>query len=337
MTAVAGGIPHGDPADIDAAVPWHYGDPFLEQRLLLAGSATVDLSHRGVIAISGPDRLTWLDSLTSQYLLDLRPGDSTTNLLLDPNGRVESELHCVDDGERLLISVEPGNAAAVVAFLDRMRFLLRVEVTDATDDFAVVWQPVSERHPEHPTWLVPSLFASGQLPDVGADVSRYRAPVAAHFAGRELFVPRAALPGLLAAGPRAGSWAWNALRIAAGVPRFGVETDDRTIPHEVGWIGSAVHMRKGCYRGQETVARTFNMGKPPRRLTLLHFDGTADALPGHGTPVLADGRQVGWIGMSVQHHELGPIASAILKRNTDPRLELDVAQMRASQEIIINP
>ena len=90
-----------------------------------------------------------------------------------------------------------------------------------------------------------------------------------------------------AAGPACGMWAFEALRIARGEPRLGLDTDHRTIPNEVGWIGSAVHMDKGCYRGQETVARVHTLGRPPRRLTLLHLDGTANALPKIGAPLLA--------------------------------------------------
>lgn len=339
--------------DVDAGVPWHYGDPFAEQRVLAAGRGAVDLSHRGFLEVTGADRLSWLDSLTTQLLLGLTSGDSAHDLLLDPHGRIESELHIAALDDRLLISVEPGNAAAVLAFLDRMRFMLRVEVRDVSDEWASVWEPVREVHPAFPCVLTPAAFAGLPLGDVGADVSRYRATLEHTFAGREVFVPRAQLGDYLAAAERlAGTWAWNALRIAAGVPRFGVETDGKSIPHELGWLGAAVHMRKGCYRGQETVARTHNMGKPPRRLVLLHLDGTQDEMPAGGTDVALEGRRVGFVGMGVQHHELGPIASAVIKRNTDPAAVLDVAvakapggvdpmltvaAMRATQELVVNP
>jgi tRNA-modifying protein YgfZ len=103
--------------------------------------------------------------------------------------------------------------------------------------------------------------------------------------------------------------------VAAGQPRLGLETDHRTIPAEVGWIGSAVHLDKGCYRGQETVARVHNLGRPPRRLVLLHLDGSDALLPAHGDPVVgADGRAVGFVGTAARHYELGPIALALVKR-----------------------
>lgn len=329
--------PMPDANAIDAGVPWHYGDPFAEQRLLASGAGAVDLSHREVFDITGVDRLTWLDSLTSQLLLGLQPGESTYDLLLDPNGRIESEMHIAALDDRLLISVEPGNVGAVISFLDRMRFMLRVEVRDVTATWAPVWEPIRQPHSTYPAVLTAPTFAGLPLGDVGGDVSRYRAPLDETFAGREVFVPREQLGGYLeAVGALAGTWAWNALRIAAGVPRFGVESDDKSIPHELGLLGDAVHLRKGCYRGQETVARTHNMGKPPRRLVLLHLDGSLDDPPAHGTDVMLGERRIGFIGMGAQHHELGPIASAVIKRNTAVDAVLDVAGMHATQQIVVN-
>ena len=134
----------------------------------------------------------------------------------------------------------------------------------------------------------------------------------------DLVVPRARaadwMDRLTAAGVRrAGVWAYEAHRVAALRPRLGVDTDERTIPHEVGWIGSAVHLDKGCYRGQETVARVHNLGKPPRMMVLLHLDGSTDR-PSTGDPVLAGGRAVGRLGTVVDHVDLGPVALALLKR-----------------------
>ena len=119
---------------------------------------------------------------------------------------------------------------------------------------------------------------------------------------------------LTSAGVRpAGVWAYEAHRVAAVRPRLGVDTDERTIPHEVGWIGGAVHLDKGCYRGQETVARVHNLGKPPRMLVLLHLDGSVDR-PTTGDAVMAGGRAVGRLGTVVEHVDLGPVALALLKR-----------------------
>ncbi|HEX6194937.1 MAG TPA: glycine cleavage T C-terminal barrel domain-containing protein [Jiangellaceae bacterium] len=295
---------------VDAAVPGHYGDPFREQRRLIAGEAAVDLSHRDVIRISGPDRLGWLHSLATQHLESLPPHEATVSLFLSPQGRVEHALYAVDDGESFWAHVEPCTAAELVEFLDSMRFMMRVEVTDVSADYAIVWDAGRAADPE-------------RLTRIGAR-------------GREVFVPRGELSDFIGAAP-AGLLAHEALRIAAREPRFGFDTDERTIPHEVGWIGTAVHLDKGCYRGQETVARVHTLGRPPRRLVMLHLDGSAEHLPPHGAEVSAEGRKVGYVGSSARHYELGPIALAVIKRNVAVDAELVADGVAAAQEVIVDP
>jgi tRNA-modifying protein YgfZ len=290
----------------DAGVAAHYGDPMREQR----EPGPVDLSHRGVVRVSGPDRLSWLHSLTTQHVEHLGPGSSTEALVLSPHGHIEHALCAVDDGTAFWAHVEPGTASALVGFLDSMRFLLQVEVADVTNEFAVVWEPDTERH--------------------GSYLSRLTDR------GREVFVARSDLAGYIARSP-SGIWAHEALRIAAHQPRLGVDTDHKTIPHEVGWIGSAVHLDKGCYRGQETVARVHNLGRPPRRLVMLHLDGTAEHLPAHCDPVELDGREVGFVGSAARHHELGPIALALVKRTVPVDADLMAGGVPAAQEVVVDP
>jgi len=295
---------------VDAPVAAHYGSFNGEQRTLAAGEGFVDLSHRGVLRVTGPDRLTWLHSLTTQHLEHLAPGAATQALILSPQGHVEHAMHGVDDGETFTAHTEPGAAAPLVAWLDRMRFMMRVEVEDVTEQVAVAWRP---------------------LP-------RDRQPSVDLVAGAFDLVDRAKLEDYAAAvGPACGSWAYEALRIAQGEPRFGQDTDHRTIPNEVGWIPSAVHLDKGCYRGQETVARVHTLGRPPRRLTLLHLDGSANRLPERGAPVLDGDREVGFVGTSARHHELGPIALALLKRNVSVDAQLDAGGIPAAQEVVVDP
>lgn len=305
------------PLSPDPGVAWHYGDPLREQRMLAEGRGSVDLSDRGVLTVTGEDRLTWLHDLTTQHLSHLAPGESRLALILSPQGHVEEELHLVDDGERTWIITQPGAADALLAYLERMRFMLRVQVADVSDAYAVVWQPRWEPDPAHPTWLVPPDFAGeGHLDagsDRGGDALRYVPTRPAVLRGREVIVPRGQLDAFLG-DDVAGTWALEALRVAAAVPRVGLETDHRTLPHEVGWIGPAVHLSKGCYRGQEAVARVHNLGHAPRRLVLLHLDGSDEVLPRHGDPVALDGREIGWIASAAQHHELGPIATAVVGR-----------------------
>lgn len=334
------------PGSVDEAVAWHYGDPLAEQRDLTAGTGVVDLGHRDILEVSGADRLTWLHSLTTAHLLDLAAGDSRLVLILSPHGHVEYELHLVETGEVVLISTEPGMGSTLHAYLDSMRFMMRVQVIPRPD-LAIVWEPIlAPDESGHPTWVVPGDFRVGgpRTPsgsDRGGQADRYAPTRPADFAGREVFVPRVDASGRLAAGRPAGTWALEALRVAAAVPRIGRETDHRTLPHEVGWVGPAVHLAKGCYRGQEAVARVHNLGRPPRRLALAHVDGSAGMLPAHGDEVRIGERVVGWVGTAVQHHDLGPVATVVLKRSADPRADLLIRtadrDVIASQEVVVVP
>jgi folate-binding protein YgfZ len=318
LLAAPGAVPADGP---DTGVAAHYGDPYGEQRALAGAAGLVDRSHRGVIRITGPDRLSWLHSLTTQHLEKLSAGDTAEALILSPNGHVEHQLTLTDDGSAVWAHVEPGAAGPLLGFLESMRFMLRVEPADVTADYAVL------------TLMGPG--ASGVLPldaaatlttPFGTDVVVARNKLAD--AAAELRSAGAAL---------AGMWAHEALRIAARRPRLGLDTDHRTIPHEVGWIETAVHLSKGCYRGQETVARVHNLGHPPRRLVFLHLDGSADALPAHGDPVQLAGAPVGFVGSAARHYELGPIALALIKRTAPVDAVLTAAGIAAAQEVIVPP
>jgi folate-binding protein YgfZ len=330
--------PGAVPADgADTGVAWHYGDPTREQRQLVEQAAVVDLSHRGVVRVSGPDRLSWLHSLTTQHLSDLPRNVSTETLVLSPHGHVEHSLHLVDDGEATWITVEPGTAEALADWLRRMQFMLRVEVADLTGDWAVLGrsgsgEPGPAAPGEPPVWIDPWPALAPGAASYAAVADAERPP----WAWREILVPRADLARRAdELGTLAGTWALDALRIEAWRPRLGFETDHRTIPHEVDWLRTAVHLQKGCYRGQETVARVHNLGRPPRRLVLLHLDGSEHELPGHGAPVVAGERQIGHVTTSARHHELGPIALALVKRSTPVDAPLLVAGVAAAQEIIV--
>lgn len=305
---------------IDSGAVWHYGDPMREQRRIEDGAALVDLSHRDVLTITGPDRLTWLHSLTTQHLEALQPGVGTTALVLDPQGHLEHVLYGVDDGTTFWAHTEPGRGAACAQWLDSMRFMMRVEVADRSAELGIVWAPEAL-----------------ELPDTGAVATRHGED---SLGGREFILPRDRVPEVLQGHDLAGVWAYEARRIAAGVPRFGADTDQRAIPNELGLLGVAVHLDKGCYRGQETVARVHTLGRPPRRLVLLHLDGSVDALPAVGAPLLQDGRTVGLTGSSARHYELGPIALGLVKRNVATDAELVVGgevEIAAAQEVLVDP
>src|ERR1700744_1814970 len=321
LLAAPGAVPA---AGLDAGVAAHYGDPVREQRAMARAAGLIDRSHRGVVSIPAPDRWSWLHSLPPQHLEALSAGPTAQALILDPNGHVEHHLTLTDDGTTTWIHVEPGTAAPLVEFLDSMRFMLRVELAAVTGDYAVL----SVAGPDADEAAVPLAEAA---------VARTAGPV-----GTDYLVPREQLASLAAAtqdrGARlAGTWAYEAFRIAAHQPRYGLDTDHKTIPHEVGWIQSAVHLSKGCYRGQEAVARVHNLGPPPRRLVFLPRDGSGDSLPHHGDEVDLDGKVVGFVGSAARHFELGPIGLGLVRRTVPVDQTLVAGGVAAAQEVIVPP
>ena len=309
----------------DEGVAWHYGEPMREQRAAEESAAVVDRSTRGVLRITGADRLTWLHSLTTQQLDKLPAGTSAQALILSPNGHVEHHLTLTDDGTATWLHIEPGTAPSLVEFLESMRFMMRVEVADVSEDYAVL-TVLGPRAGELTQELegVAARLEPSSFGVIDLVVARDRlAETAGHLVRR----------GAVAA----GMWAFEALRIAAHVPRLGLDTDHRTIPHEVGWIDTAVHLNKGCYRGQETVARVHNLGHPPRRLVFLNLDGSADRLPEHGGSVEADGAKVGFVGSAARHYELGPIGLGLVKRTVPVDAPLEAGGVAAAQEVIVPP
>ncbi|MEU4239248.1 folate-binding protein [Actinoplanes sp. NPDC026619] len=333
-----------DPTSADAGVAAHYGDPMREQRTLATAVGLVDRSNRDVIAVPGDERASWLHTLTTQHLSDLSALTASELLVLSPNGHVEQHAYVTEDGTTAWLDTEPGAGVGLLKYLEMMRFFTRVEPRDATAEIAVLSLVGPGAADIFPDLAPPRLaavpgpkFAAGDVP--GHATSLYsvrefegglarRVPL-----GVDLLVPRETKTAVIEklGVPLAGLWAYEAIRVEQHAPRLGWETDHRTIPAEADFIAPAVHLDKGCYRGQETVARVHHLGRPPRRLVLLHFDGIAsDQPPVQGTPVTLEGRQVGFIGTAVRHHELGLIALAVLKRNVADEAELSVGDSMAA-------
>lgn len=289
----------------DKGAIWHFGQPAQEQRALAEGKAWADLSHLSVIEVTGDDRIKWLHDLTTQHLTNLPAGDWLPAMVLDHNGHVEYQFNLVDDGTSTFIVIDPGYAEGLLAYLLKMRFMLKVDARDASSEYSVL------RAPGAPTII----------------------------GGPYALVPRSELDAMKKvfseSAKEVGTWALDAERVASGRPRHGIDTDFKAIPNELGVLNKDVHMNKGCYRGQETVAKIFNLGAPPRRLVMLHLDGSAVVFPETGTPVLLDGNQVGFLGTVARHHELGPIALALVKRSTPTDATLTIDGVAAAQEVIV--
>lgn len=289
----------------DKGAVWHFGEPVKEQRALEAGTAWADLSHHNIVAVSGEDRLKWLHDLTTQFVSDLQPGVWMPNMILDAKGHVEFQFNVVDDGTTTFLVLDPGFSEQLIEYLTKMKFMLRVEVRDATSEYAVLRAPGTPTAIGGPFALVPRNEVEEMKSTFGGVATQV------------------------------GTWALDAERVAAHRPRIGFETDHKSIPNEIGVLNGAVHMKKGCYRGQETVAKIYNLGNPPRRLVLLHLDGSDVGFPAVGTKIENDGVVVGFIGTVARHHELGTIALAIVKRNTPIDATLSVDGVPAAQQVIV--
>jgi folate-binding protein YgfZ len=289
----------------DKGAVWHFGEPVKEQRALEAGSAWADLSHHNIVAISGEDRLKWLHDLTTQFVSDLQPGVWMPNMILDAKGHVEFQFNLVDDGTTTFLVLDPGYSEQLIEYLTKMKFMLRVDVKDASSEFAVLRAPGTPTLIGGPFALVPRNEVEEMKKTFGGVATQV------------------------------GTWALDAERVAAHRPRIGFETDHKSIPNEIGVLNGAVHMKKGCYRGQETVAKIYNLGNPPRRLVMLHLDGSDVGFPAVGTKIENDGVVVGFVGTVARHHELGTIALAIVKRNTPIDATLSVDGVPAAQQVIV--
>ena len=289
----------------DKGAIWHFGEPVKEQRALENGSAWADLSHLDIVAIKGEDRLTWLHALTTQHHEQLQPGVWQEALILDPQGHVQYQFLLVDDGDSVFLVLDPGYKQTLIEYLNTIKFMLRVDVRDASGEYAVLRAPGAQTDLGGPFALVPR----GELDEM-----------------RKVFSENAT---------QAGTWALDAMRVAAGRIRIAFETDHKSIPNELGVLNKSVHMAKGCYRGQETVAKIYNLGNPPRRLVLLHLDGSVVTSPAQGTDVMNGEVRVGFIGTVARHHELGTIALAVIKRNTPVEAQLEVDGIPAIQQVIV--
>jgi len=311
----------------------------IEQRKLSEGEALCLLDTQGVIAVSGIDRLTWLHSLLSQNLKNLAPGESAEALLLDPQGRIEQVIKVIDDGETTWLMVDNSHTEALLTWLQKMVFRMKVEITDRSKQFATVGATkaspelslVSNAHP---------LIWKDQWPGVVAGGYRYSTR-AVNYSWFEHLVEVAKLDQLLAGRVMAGTMAADGLRVAAGRPKAINEVDEKSLPHELDLLSTAVHLSKGCYRGQESVAKVHNLGHPPRRLTFLHLDGSEHALPGAGDEirVLGEEKTRGKITSVAQHFDMGPIALAVISRSVPEDAALEVVGkhglIAATQEIIV--
>lgn len=307
---------------LDAAgVAWHYGNPLGEQRAAQSGPIVVDRSHRRFLQVSGQDSAEFLNNLLSQKLDDVPVGYSATALDLDIQGHILHQADITRAAEGFFLDLPAGQADSLRDFLTKMVFWSQVEITE-------------------PDYALLTALGDGEVADPASTVFS-RDVDWPGIRRRDLVVPRAELASavgeLEAAGASlAGLMAYTAERIRAREPELAVDLDNKSIPHEVPqWIGrgehaGAVHLNKGCYRGQETVARVENLGRSPRLLVLLHLDGSAPQLPEPGADITFSGRRVGRMGSLVDDCDFGPIALGLVKRSALDSGQLTIGQAAAN-------
>lgn len=295
----------------------HFGNPLLEQRKLLAGEAYVHRSDQEVLRVAGADAKSWLHSLMSQDILNLNPGESTEALLLSPQGHIEQQLKIVARSDDLLLIVDKSKSQDLLDWLEKMRFRSKAELEKTSLNAFGLFTKI-----DGDVWV--DKFSKENQFSVSYNPDR------SSFNYRELIA--ASAPKL----EQAGLLSYLALRIAAGRPEI-TDVDERSLPHEFDWLLSAVHLSKGCYRGQESVAKVHNLGHPPRRLAILHFESGDDSAA-KSDAVFYQDKQVGKILCSALHFELGSIALALLNRNTPYlNLEVELGGRRASvtQQVLV--
>lgn len=318
------------------ATAQHFSNSLVEQRKLLAGTAAVELDS-GVIRIGGEDRLEWLHSMLTADFKNLKPGVSREALLLDVQGHVQRVFHAVDDGAVTTLIVAGDAVEPLLVWFDRMTFRSKVTIANASADY-VVLATVASIDGLQADWTDP-------WPDTVLGGVRYAKSQGASWGYREFLIHRDDYLSFTSKFEPAGLAALDALRIAAWRPSL-AEVDERTMPHEVDWMATAVHLTKGCYRGQEAVAKTHNLGHPPRRLVFLHLDGSGHVLPEAGAEIWvvnADGtrseRARGVVTSVAQHYEQGPIALGLVQRSVSEEAALVVvdkhSEVPAAQEVIV--
>lgn len=332
-------------------VAWHYGNPLGEQRAFERSTGAVDRSHQRVLQISGADTLSWLNSLISQKVDALAPGSTTNGLILDAKGHVEHAFTIVrpqessptgaDEPTVYLIS-EPDTFDALQTYLTQMVFWSAVSVHEVDlalitvigpDTSTVMAKAFEDHH-------APGTPAATTQPDTLPEGTiTFTDSLVGTEDSVHLLVPRPSLTDAFTTLTKAGAkptglMAYEAERVKAVIPEVHADLDDRTVPHEIeafigtpanaptqratvddGPTSSYVHLNKGCYRGQETVSRIQNLGRPPRLLVKLQVDGYSARRPEPGEAITSGKRKVGRIGTVVDDCDEGPIALGLVKRS----------------------
>lgn len=300
-------------------------NPFVDQRELIDGSAAVVIDA-AVLSVTGVDRAAVLNATLSQSLVGLAPGDSREALELDGNGRIVRVFHVLERDDDTLLIVPGATGSDVARWLDSRVFMEDVSVEDLSDRVTVLGGSVPF---SHTAWTDP-------WPDIQPGGVTYGDVALPAWKWVESVIPVDDTAPVRIVAPATV----DALRVRAGRPSVS-EIDDRALPHELDWLRTAVHLSKGCYTGQETVAKIHNVGHPPRRLVRLDLDGSDSVYAEPGDEVAVDGERVGEVTSAGVHFEDGPLALALVKRTVPVDALVNVIhdghEIPARQDVIVPP
>jgi tRNA-modifying protein YgfZ len=305
-----------------------------QYRQLREECGLLDRSERGKLLVSGPEAAEYLQGQLTNDVEALEPGDGIYAALLDRKGHLQGDMRVLRPGEApdLWLDTEPEALEAVRRHLGMYKIGRQVELADLGEERAIL-ALIGPRAAE--------IAGSAPLPENACEevtVGGARCVAVGTAAGIDLILPAAererAWEALLAAGAAEVSpQAAEILRIEAGRPRFGAEMGTGTMPAEAGIVEQAVSFTKGCYIGQETVARLHYKGKPNRHLRGLKLSAPAEP----GAPVSLADKELGRLGGSAVSPALGPIGLAILRREAEPGTTVDVGEDGVTAEVVAVP
>jgi folate-binding protein YgfZ len=314
------------------------GDPVTveldaQYRQLREECGLLDRSARGKLLVTGPDAAEYLQGQLTNDVEALAPGEGHYAALLDRKGHIQADMRVLRlDPERIWIDTEPETAAVTRRHLETYKIGRQVEVEDSGEERAIL------------SLIGPASVAVAAAPSPAphgtenATVCGVECIVVGTDDGIDLIAPAAEAgrlrDGLLAAGAaEVDPAAAEILRIESGRPRFGAEMSTATMPAEAGIVEAAVSFTKGCYIGQEPVARLHHRGRPNRHLRGLRLDGRAEA----GDALRLGGREVGRVGSFCVSPAHGPIALAIVRREAEPGAELAVGEDGVTAQVVDLP
>jgi aminomethyltransferase len=301
-------------------VPVGYGDTAAEYRALTEGVGVVDRSMLGKVTVTGRDRQAFLQGMLSNDVKGLAPGQGTAAAFLDAHGKVMAIMRVYALEDRVLLELPVGLTAKTLETLDHFLISEKAYFEACDEAFAVI----AVQGPEARDLLSKLAGRDLDLPlhhhtevaIAGAAVrviARREGGVAGYHCWAVALHAAPLWRSLVDAGARpVGMEALDALRVEAGVPWYGIDVDDTVILPETR-LEELVSYNKGCYIGQEVVARVKYRGHVNRALSGLVIDG--DRVPAHGAHVLADGKDVGRVTSAVRSPAIGkPIALAYVRR-----------------------